>query len=132
MNLKQQQEKAREKGWARLGLKECQIDVPLTDREKIDLGKSIAESKVCIDNLQDELAEIKGEFKNKIEGHAIILKQGSEMLKAGKRPVKKKLPCFFDARTKERHYVDMDTGEIVLTVEAQEGDQQGNLIEEDV
>lgn len=132
MNLKEQKEFAMRNGWARIGIQECEVEVPLNNDEKLEFGKSIAESNVGIQMLEDELSEIKGEYKNKIDAHKIIIKQGSEILKAGKRPLKRNLPCFLDSRTRERIYIDEDTGEMIMKTRAEEGDFQEKLIEEDV
>lgn len=130
MNITRQKELARDFGYNRIGIQEALYDVPLTDTDKVNAGKSISDSIVAINSLNDELKEIKADFKAKIEAHRKVVQEGSYMLKTGKKQMKRNLPCFFDPRKNERIFIDDETAEIVAVTSARLGDDQVNLIDE--
>ncbi len=105
------------------------ILLPILTEEKLQIGKAQAESLCEIRSLENKLAEIKKEFKNKIEAHVMIVDQTSEILQSGKKPVRKNLPAFLDISTMQKHFVDLNTGEIISTVRATEEDVQINLLQ---
>lgn len=128
---KKEEQYAQENGYYRLGVEEIDVDLALTSEEKISLGKSQSESLCEIQRLEDELADIRKEYKNKIDSHKIIVAGTSEMLRKGFKLIKKPMPAFLDTKKNKKHWVDLDTGEIVMTRDAREEDRQSDLIEED-
>lgn len=130
MSLQKQQAIATLNDWHRIGLGEIEVEVALTPEEKIQYGRSQSESICEVKRLAEELSTIKGEFKNKIEAHEIVINSTSIFLKSGKRPMKKKFPIFLDTKKREKHFVDLDTGDVVDTRPATPDDMQLKFLQE--
>lgn len=130
MSLEREKSFAKENGFYRLGASEVEVEIPLTSTEKIELGKAQSESLCEIGRLETELADIKGQYKNKIESHQIIVDSTAQIIRRGAKMVKKKLPSFIDTKEGKKHWVDLDTGEIVLTRDALPEDRQADLLNE--
>lgn len=111
-------------GWHRLGQMECEVEVPLTDAEKLQMGHSQGENLCAIKNMKEEFAEIRKDFKHRIDDLLQIVGPAAEMLRTGTKKVTKTLPAFFDPDTKERKFVDLETGEEVSSIPATESDLQ--------
>lgn len=121
---------AKENGYHRLGSQEIEVEYPLTETEKVELGKSQSESLCEIENLEAEFDKIKREYKNKIEVHELMVTRSSHVLKRGTKTVFEKLPCFFDPRTHKKHFVNLKTGEIIESREATQQDLQSDFLED--
>lgn len=62
------------------------LPVPLTEHQELELGRSIAELRLNIDNLRVEKAVMSKEFKDKINGMEITLSEMSKNLKEKCKP----------------------------------------------
>jgi hypothetical protein len=90
----------------------------------MELGHSQGESICEIARLEEELSVIKKDFKHKIEGLCQIIDPAAEMLKTGMKKVVRTLPAFYDPETKEKKFIDLDTGEEVSSVPATDAEKQ--------
>lgn len=124
MSYKREKEFSQKMGFAHLGESEVEVKIPLLTEEKIQLGKPQATSLLEIKRLEAEFAKVRTEYKNKIESHQIVAEQSSEMLATGCKNVRQKLPCFLDQDHQQKHWVDLDTGEILVTQPASPEDLQ--------
>jgi hypothetical protein len=124
MSKNNQKEYAQKNGFYELGSSEIEVDTPLTEAEKISLGKSQSESLCEIRRLEAELAEIKKEYKNKIETHSIIVGSTADIIKKGFKSITKTLPAFLDTKSNKKNWVDISTGEIIMSRDAREEDKQ--------
>ena len=73
---------------------------------------------------------IKKDFKAKIDTHKVIIDQSSEILRKGVKIIQKSLPCFLSADKLEKNWVDLETGEIVMTRPANQNDIQQSIFDE--
>lgn len=129
MSLNTEQDFAIKNAWHRLGRKEVEVMIALTDQEKIEFGKRQSEALEEIKKLESQLNDFKKEIKNKSEAHQFIIESTCELINAGKRPVMLMLPSFLDPRDNKKHYVNMETGEIMLSEDACEDDRQGTFLD---
>ena len=106
---------AQETGMTYLGNSEAEIEVNLTQTEKLELGDAQSQSIQEIKRLTAELDDIKKDYKNKIGNHEVIIDRSSKMLQDGFKVVPEKLPCYLDAVGKEKHWVNIETGEIKMS-----------------
>lgn len=117
-------EVAKLNGWHKVGNSEVKVEIPITDDEKLELGKASAESIGRIQQLENELADIKSDFKGKIEAHDIIVRSAAQILRDGKKSIYKVLPYYLNRERTKRLWLDLDTGEIVQEDDAQKDDLQ--------
>lgn len=115
---------AKENGWSYLGKSEVKIEVPITDFEKLELGKSQAESLGRINELENQLVDIKKEFKGKIEAHQFVVKSTAQILRDEKKITHKSCPFYLSRDRALRYWVDPDTGQVVQETAAEESDKQ--------
>lgn len=79
---------------------------PLNDEEKLELGNRMAEAQKRIDDLEDELADIRKEYKTKIDQQRIILSDATKEFRNGKtEPVPVECNVFQDWNTEEIVFV---------------------------
>lgn len=129
ITIEKEKQLAKEKGWQYLGREDVPVSVPLTDSEKISLGKSQAESLGQIQELGVSFSEFKKQYKNKFDAHQIILAQTSECLRTGMKESNKSVSTFIDPRTRLKIYFDFDTGEVVKSCEPDDRDIQMRIEE---
>lgn len=125
-----EREFARANGWTRLGKSEAEVEVALLPEEKISLGISQSQSIQEIKRLEAQFNDIKKDFKTKIDTHKVIIDQSSEILRRGVKIIQKSLPCFLSADKLEKHWVDIETGEIVMSRPANQNDIQQSIFDE--
>lgn len=111
-----------------IGEKPVEIQTPLLDEEKIDLGKNQSEKLNMIKNFKENLAETQKQIKAKITEAEGIVSEITKMITNGVKYVQKTLPCFYDHRQHVRSFLDPETGEIVETMPGELSDRQGDLI----
>lgn len=119
-----EQQMASKFGWHRLGKMDCEVEVKLTDAEKMELGQSQGESICEITRLEEELSGIKKEYKLKIETLRQVIDPAAEMLRTGMKTIIKTLPAFYDPDTRDRKFVDLETGAIEAITPASPSDMQ--------
>lgn len=117
-------EVAKLNGWHKIGNSEVKVSIPITNDEKLELGKASAESIGRIQQLENELADIKTDFKGKIEAHDLIVRSTAQILRDGKKSIYKVLPYYLNRERTKRFWLDLDTGEIVQEEDAQQEDSQ--------
>lgn len=79
---------------------------PLNDEEKLELGNRMAEAQKRIDDLEDELADIRKEFKGQIEQQQKILSDAAKEFRDGKsEPCQVECNVFQDWNSEEIVYV---------------------------
>ncbi len=84
---------------------------PLNDEEKLELGNHMAEAQKRIDELEDELADIRKEYKAKIDQQRIILSDAAKEFRNGKtEPVPVECDVFQNWDTEELVFVACDDG----------------------
>lgn len=84
---------------------------PLGDEEKLELGNRMAEAQKRIDDLEDELADIRKEYKAKIEVEQTALSDAAKEFRNGKtEPVPVKCDVLQDWNTEELVYVACEDG----------------------
>lgn len=119
-----EQQMASRFGWHRLGKMDCEVEVQLTDSEKMEIGHSQGESICEIKRLEVELMGIKKECKLKIENLRQIIDPAAEMLRTGMKKIVRTLPAFYDPDTRERKFVDLETGAVEVIMPATPEDMQ--------
>ena len=130
MSARNERDVARENGWTRLGRSEAEVEVQLLPEEKIALGISQSQSIQEIKKLESQFNDIKKDFKTKISNHEVIIDQSSEILRRGVKIIHKTLPCFLSADKTEKHWVDLETGEVVMSRPANQNDIQQSIFNE--
>ena len=83
----------------------CTKAFPLSDEDKLKLGKEMADAQAKVDQLEDELASIRKSFKNRIEEHQEALSKAASEFRNGKTEPQDVL-CDV--------YQDFDSGEVVF------------------
>jgi len=127
LSEKKEIEIAQENGWYRLGDSECSINLPISDVEKIDLGKQLSHALCQIERLREELSVFKSQIKERKEPYQEIVEQISPILETGKRADKAIFPLFLDSKNKVCHWVNVETGEIVNSRPSSANDVQMRL-----
>lgn len=84
---------------------------PLGDEEKLELGNRMAEAQKRIDDLEDELADIRKEYKAKIEVEQTALSDAAKEFRNGKtEPVLVECDVLQDWNTEELVFVACEDG----------------------
>lgn len=110
--------------WEKIGTETIEIEVEVTDNELLLLGKEMTEFIKKIDQLKGEVADIKKDFKAKIDALKRMTRQLAEIVNTGRKTVPRTLPVYLDGKSRMRIYVDESTGEIVETRGAYPNDFQ--------
>lgn len=126
MNQEKYKEFAQTNGYMNLGESDIDIDLELNDQEKIEAGVAQTEALAGIKDIDDQLSEFKADCKAKIEKHQETIRNTTRMIKTGKKTVVRRLPSFIDRRN-NRIWIDMATGEQVLSRPATDNEKQGSL-----
>ena len=129
MSEKKVKEYAARNGFYPLGSQEVEVQIPLSESEKVELGKGQSESLCEIDRLEAEFAKVKQDYKAKIDTHQVIIRKTSVVIRRGHKIEKKELPAFLDPKQNQKVWVDLNTGEIIERAAATEYDRQGALID---
>ncbi len=114
-------------GWNPLGLFAITVESRLTATEREELGKSMAELVGHVDKLEEEKKAFNNEMKEKIDEIYEKLSSAAFQHRSGVRMKDCDLIAFYDHRTEQRHYCDLETGEIVKSAPAEKGDEQMKL-----
>lgn len=125
--MKHQADVAAKNGWHPLGESEVEVETPLTDEEKMDLGREQAVAIGQIELLKDQMADAAKEFKGKVEAKQLFVKSTASILRKGKKSVFKTLPFFLNREKTKRYWVDTETGEVVHSCDSTREDLQMKL-----
>lgn len=117
---------AKTNGYLNLGESDVDLDLELGDQEKIEAGRAQTEALAAIDEIEEQLSDYKTDCKAKVERYQEQIRVTRRMLHTGKKTVTRRLPSFIDRRN-NRIWIDMATGEQVLSRPATDNEKQGVL-----
>lgn len=120
------EEYAKANGFYNCGEEDLEVEVPMTDQEKIETGKALSMALMTVRSLEDELGEIKSEFKSKIEQQHGVIGKASMALRTGRQFVKRRLSAFID-RGGVKQWIDIGTGEVMHSRPATDEERQTSL-----
>ena len=126
MGKKESEAFAQSKGFMSCGESEIEIEVQLTDDDKIKFGKAQSDSLAEITLIEEGLSEYKSECKSKIESQQGVINKTSLALRTGKQRITRRLPSFID-RKGMKVWIDLETGEIMFSRPATDQERQGAL-----
>ena len=118
---------AKKMGWQRLGIMSIEIEKKLTNDEKIDLGKEQSTDLMNIRRLEQEKKDFDGHISARIKQFEAEAHEKAVTLTRGHQLVFPSLPCFIDAKAKERVYMDLEKEEEVKREPMHDEDKQLNL-----
>lgn len=124
MTVENEQNLARDRGWHRLGVKNVDVKVGLTNAEKLELGEKQSESLMQMQKLELEKKEFDDDMKSQIKQLHNDAYEAARDLKLGYKIRNLDLPCFLDNAEQERVYIDLETGEEMKREPMQDGDRQ--------
>lgn len=124
MSTEQEQTLAKENGWHRLGMKNVDVRIPLTNAEKLQHGERQSEALMQIQKLELEKKEFDGEINGQMKQLQNDAYESARALKLAHKIENRDLPCFLDHQTQERVYVDLETGEEMKREPMQNEDRQ--------
>ena len=120
---------AEENGYERIGSSEIPVDVPLSGEEIYKYSTQQTNALIEIRRLENELAAIRKSYKEKIKLQKEVVSSLTDISHGGVKTVDKVLPCFLDPSRGQKHWVDLDTGEVVKSAEVSEADMQKRLFD---
>ena len=126
MGKKESEAFAQSKGFMNCGESEIEIEVQLTDEDKIKFGKAQSDALAEITLIEEGLSEYKSECKSKIESQQGVINKTSLALRTGKQRITRRLPSFID-RKGMKVWIDLETGEIMFSRPATDQERQGAL-----
>ncbi len=115
---------AKENGWQRLGVFETPVQSKLTADEKVELGNEITETLSAISALEEQKKNYNDKIKGKIADCDEKLQALCDKFRSGVKTEDRSHPAFYDIKNDQRHYVDIETGEIIKTTPAGRDDAQ--------
>jgi hypothetical protein len=116
-------------GYLRLGPRDVEIKIDLTDQEKIELGEQMSNCLIEAERLLLEKKAYDKDMASQIEQQNMIATDSSKRLKLGYRVEEKTYPCYLDESKAQRVYYDFENQVEVKREPMTEQDKQGVFID---
>lgn len=126
MAKKDNEEYAKRNGVTFLAEGEVELQVKLTNEDRIEFGKIQSDALAQIDKVMADMQEKKAAAKAKIEELEHTIGDTAEAIRSGKRKLNRKLPYFLD-RKGMVVFIDIESGEECYKRAANEKERQMSL-----
>jgi hypothetical protein len=124
LNQKQKRELEKENGWNFIDEVLLTVEVPLEDKEKLEMGDEMIASMQTVENLETEKKAFDDKIKGQISDEEEMIRKKARELRRGAKDEEKLFPVFYDPEKDQRVFYDPETKKIVHTEEAGPADRQ--------
>lgn len=119
----------RNQGIRYLGKNEVDLEVALTDEDRIQFGREQANALYEAAQVEARLKDVNSKLKSEMQSAFRLANALAQLIHFGKKNVKEHHHCFYDPRRLERVYIDLETGEEVARKPASHEDAQASFDE---